>query len=118
MFVNLSNHPSSAWSDSQLAAAHKYGDIVELPFPVVDELWDSQEVDRMAKLYMDKVHSLSGPNNCVVHVMGEMTFTYKLVTMLKKDGYRCVASTTKRDVVLLPDGSKNVKFLFCRFREY
>ncbi len=35
-FINLTNHPSTKWGADQLAAAKKYGNIVDIPFPAVD----------------------------------------------------------------------------------
>ena len=32
MFINHTNHPSH-WLDEQLAAAHQYGEVVDIPFP-------------------------------------------------------------------------------------
>ena len=56
--------------------------------------------------------------NTVVHVMGEMTFTYNLVTALKEVGIVCLASTTERLVKMMPDGKKVSEFKFVQFREY
>ena len=52
-----------------------------------------------------------------VHIMGEMNFTYSLVSKLKAHNIRCVASTTKRETVEEND-VKISKFNFVRFREY
>lgn len=49
--------------------------------------------------------------------MGEMNFTYALVSKLKAHNIRCVASTTKRETVE-ENGVKISKFNFVRFREY
>lgn len=35
MFINFSNHPSVRWSAEQTAAAMKFGDFVDVPFPDV-----------------------------------------------------------------------------------
>ena len=117
-FVNLSNHPSSEWGEKQLQAAQEYGTLVDLPFPVVPEDADRDEVESLAEQYVQKVQTLSNPQDATIHVMGEMTFTFVLVTALKSLGYRCVASTTRRIVEYDAEGVKKVKFDFCRFREY
>jgi len=117
-FFNITNHPSGLWSDGQLAAARAYGEVVDQPFPVVDETCDEMDVARLAGEYVDKLYALSGGQHFVVHVMGEMTLTFALVTRLKALSVRCLASTTCRDVALLPDGTKQVSFHFCRFRVY
>lgn len=117
-FLNLSNHPSSNWSEEQLAAAQEYGEIKDLHFPNIDENLDDEGIDALADEYLEKIKTESGSEPCTVHIMGEMTFTYALVNKLKAEGYTCVASTSWRDVEIMPDGSKQVKFHFCRFRKY
>lgn len=117
-FINFTNHPSSVWSEAQLDDAHEYGDIIDLPFPDIDETIDEAGIDSLTDNYLAQIKELSGGEPCTVHIMGEMTFTYSMINKLKDAGYTCVASTSKRDVVLLPDGSKQVRFNFCRFRKY
>ena len=117
-FINLSNHPSTNWSDEQRTAALEFGEIKDLPFPNIDENLDEAGIDALTDDYLEKIKELSGSEPCTVHIMGEMTFTYSLVNKLRAEGYTCIASTTKRDVEIMPDGSKQVKFHFCRFRKY
>lgn len=116
--INLSNHPSSEWGEKQLQAAQQYGTIVDLPFPAVPEDASRDEVESLVEQFVQKVQALSMPQDTTIHVMGEMTFTFAIVTALKSLGYRCVASTTRRIVEYDADGTKKVKFDFCRFREY
>lgn len=116
MFVNLTNHPSLAWSDGQRQAALQYGEILDLPFPVIDPAASTEEVKALADKTVDAIKQLDG--SPVVHVMGEMTFTYAIVARLKALGITCVASTTERDTVVAPDGRKITTFKFVRFREY
>ena len=118
LFINLSNHPSNLWSQEQLIQAKPFGEIVDIPFPVVDEMASSDSISALADEYFQKIRQLSDNTPCTVHLMGEMTFTFALVTRLLNAGYHCIASTTRRDVVLLPDGTKQAAFHFCRFREY
>ena len=117
-FLNLSNHPSTNWSEEQLTAARIFGEIKDLPFPNIDESLDETGIEALTDDYLAQIKELSGGEPCTVHIMGEMTFTYALVNKLKAEGYTCVASTSIRDVELLPDGSKQVRFHFCRFRKY
>ena len=117
-FLNLSNHPSTEWSNVQLAAAQGYGTIVDMPFPAINENMSEQGIEALADQYLLKILGLTESKSCTVHIMGEMTFSYALVNKLKALGFTCVASTTRRDVVVLPDGSKQVRFHFCRFRKY
>ena len=116
MFINLTNHPSENWSEEQLTAARKYGEIVDISFPVIEPFFTKAEVDELADITVEEIKNLD--NNPVVHVMGEMTFTYAIVKRLKARGISCVASTTERLVRMTPDGKKVSEFKFVQFREY
>ena len=35
MFINLTNHSSTNWSKKQRKAAEVYGQIIDMPFPVI-----------------------------------------------------------------------------------
>lgn len=112
--INISNHPSSKWGMQQLEAA---GNVVDLPFPAVDPNASSEELDALAREYLHKILNMDNPDG-VVHVMGEMGFTFKLVTLLKEHGFLVVHSTTERTVVEGADGVKTSVFNFCQFRTY
>lgn len=117
MLLNLSNHPSTAWSEEQLRAGREqYSEVQDMPFPNVPPEADLEEVGRLAADYAHRICALS-PRLLAVHVMGEMTFTYQLVSLLREAGVMCVASTTVRDVVE-EDGVKISRFRFVRFRPY
>lgn len=119
MLINLSNHPSSQWNEKQLIAAKAYGDLLDIQFPVIDESGDEDYIILLVNQYMEKIMSLGTPNDLVVHLMGEMTFTFALVKKLQQNGIRCVASTSKRIVKEEVPGRKGeVIFQFERFREY
>jgi len=113
MLLNLSNHPSSNWTEPQLAAAG--GNVVDLAFPQVAPNGDEAYIEQLANDYYNKINAMS--NIEAVHIMGEMNFTYALVSKLKAHNIRCVASTTKRETVE-ENGVKISKFNFVRFREY
>ncbi|MBR6278254.1 MAG: CRISPR-associated protein [Bacteroidales bacterium] len=113
MLLNLSNHPSTSWSEPQLAAAG--GNVVDLAFPQVAPDGDEAYIEQLANDYYNKINAM--PNIEAVHIMGEMNFTYSLVSKLKAHNIRCVASTTKRETVE-ENGVKISKFNFVRFREY
>lgn len=119
IFINFSNHPVDQWDDKQRNEALLLGNTIEdLPFPVVPESATMQEIHDMADNYLAQIKARSNPSGCIIHIMGEMTFTFAMVNILKKNGYTCVASTTKRIVQMEADGTKNVKFEFYQFREY
>jgi hypothetical protein len=117
MFINLTNHPSSGWSEAQLAAAHQYGDIVDMSFPIVEPYFTKDDILRLVKECMEVIMGMRD-GDTVVHVMGEMTFTHNLVNALEEADIICLASTTERNIVMTPDGKKLSEFKFVQFREY
>ena len=116
MFINLTNHPSSGWSEEQLKAAYEYGKVIDISFPNIEPFFTSKEVEELAEIIVDGISDLD--THPVVHVMGEMTFTYAVVSRLRSMGIKCVASTTERLVKMMPDGKKVSEFKFVQFREY
>ena len=120
MLINVSNHPVATWGPEQREAAEKaFGGVVDMPFPEIPPGWDVEEVVALARRYRDRcLEALRGASIRAVHVMGEHTFTYALVTLLQREGVRCVAATTRRKVAYLEDGSKRSFFQFVRFRSY
>ena len=119
IFLNLSNHPSSLWCEKQLEAASVYGDIMDMPFPVIDEMADENYIEALADEYLQKILELAKDKNVTVHLMGELTFTFALLKRLQEHGVPCVASTSKRIVKEEGAGRKGeVIFQFERFRRY
>ena len=118
LFINLSNHPSSTWQPAQLEAARQYGEIIDIDFPTVDALCESEMVDHLANQYAQDIINRGAPTCITAHVMGEMTLTFRIVELLKAQGIRCVASTTERIVTQLGDNRKETQFSFVQFREY
>ena len=120
MLINLTNHPSSRWSEKQKSVAESvYGEIVDMPFPVIDEAGDEKYIATLADEYLNKIVNLSDTQSVVVHLMGEQTFSYALIKRLRERGITCVASTTKRIVKEEVPGKKSeVIFQFERFRAY
>lgn len=118
MLINLSNHPSADWNETQLAAAGKFGEIRDLPFPQIDPTLSPKQINELAAQYLLQVQTIASPQEAVVHIMGELTFCVVLVDMLKGAGYICLASTAERKVKDLGDGKKEVTFDFVQFREY
>lgn len=116
--INFSNHPSSLWSEAQLSAAHAYGEVVDLPFPQVNPNMSEKELQALSSQYVDKILAMAKGDSITVHVMGEMTFTFLVVTRLKEMGIKCVSSTTERNASMTDDGKKVSEFKFVRFREY
>lgn len=117
-FLNLSNHPSQYWSQEQLEAASIYGEIIDMPFPKINPELSETDIRAMSEEYVNQILELERQYHVTVHVMGEMTFTYMVVSELKSIGIECIASTTKRVAEDLLDGTKISTFQFVRFRRY
>ena len=117
-FINLTNHPSEKWEKRQSEAAREYGEVVDMPFPKVSPESSYEEVSALAEEYVNLIREKCKDADVTVHVMGEMTFVYALVSRLKDIGIRCVASTTERKAVVNDDGTKTSEFSFVQFREY
>lgn len=118
MFINLTNHPSSGWSEEQLKAAQQYGEVIDIPFPLVDEQATEAEIKRLADEYVSIIKSKGKVQDLTVHIMGEQTFCYALISKLQKEGICCVASCTEHDNFINEQGQKVSTFQFARFREY
>ena len=119
LFLNLTNHPSSLWCGKQLEAARAYGEIIDMPFPVIDEMADETYIEALADEYLQKILELAKDKNVIVHLMGELTFTFALLKRLQGYGIPCIASTSKRIVREETAGRKTeVIFQFERFRRY
>ena len=117
MFINLTNHPSERWSKEQLNAARQYGEVIDLPFPIIEPNFTREDVLHIVKVYVEMIEGIKD-DDTVVHVMGEMTFTYNLANTLKEEGITCLASTTERNTIMTSDGKKISEFKFVQFREY
>lgn len=117
MFINLTNHPSEKWSEEQRNAACKYGEVVDMSFPIIEPTFTKEDILHFVKVYLEMIEGIMD-DNTVVHVMGEMTFTYNIVYALKSLGIPCLASTTERNTTMTPDGKKISEFKFVQFREY
>ena len=118
LFLNLSNHSSDKWGEAQLDAAKAYGKVVDMPFPEIDPGATTEEIYILAEEYAEEITSRYPDRDLTVHIMGEMTFCFRLVTLLHARGVRCVASTTQRKTSELEGGKKESNFEFQEFREY
>lgn len=118
LLVNFSNHPSQYWDEKQRKASHKYGKLIDMPFPQISPNADVAELEKLAQDYVKQIVSLADSKAITVHIMGEMTFTYMVIAKLKELGIKCVASTTERKTTYNDDGTKLSEFSFVRFREY
>lgn len=121
MLINLSNHPSSNWSEKQLnAAKRKFGEVIDLSFPNISPYATTEQVKIKTKKFLKDILFIINNSNDktkAVHLMGEFTFVFHLALLLKKKRIPVVASTTQR-LVEEKQGKKIVSFNFVRFREY
>ena len=118
ILLNLSNHPYLDWEEQQKKAAHKYGNVVDMSFPKVDEYGDEDYITDLAHCYLKKIQAVGKPDNVTIHLMGELTFCFALLKLLQREGYTCIASTSERIVEELHPSQKQVVFKFERFRVY
>ncbi len=123
MLINLSNHPYSQWSEKQKqVATENFGEVVDLPFPLVDPKATAKQVKLLSVDYFSRVLDLfeksdNKPKKNAVHIQGEFTFVFHLVTMLKAKNIKCVASTSVRNTKQVGN-KKIINFNFVQFREY
>ncbi len=119
IFVNFSNHRSDNWSNCQVKAAQAWGEIVDVPFPVVPSAADEQDIQAMAEKCVEEIMA-HDPQ--AVMCQGEFTLTYAIVNRLKNLGVTAVSACSDRDTVekTMPDGTtaKQSVFRFVRFRKY
>ncbi len=122
MLINLTNHPFKKWGEKQhQTTINSYQSVVDIPFPMIDAKATKKQIGVLALAYKKEIQTyLNDENkqNFAVHLMGEQTFCYALITLLKKENIKVIASTTERNVIDLGDGKREIKFEFIQFREY
>lgn len=125
IFINISNHPSSGWSDEQKAAALDNANfdqlLVDIPFPNVSPEALSYDVYLLAKDVQSKAWHLADARgvdklNVTCMVQGEASLCWYLTLLLNDWGVEVVVATTERVVVDNQDGSKTSAFRFVQFR--
>lgn len=117
VFVNLSNHPSSDWTENQLTEAERYGKVKDVDFPTIPPEADEQAISQIAAQYVTMIRDMTKDKSVTLHIMGEMTFVFRVVSQLNSLGITCVASTTER-IAYETDTGKLSVFHFVRFRKY
>jgi hypothetical protein len=116
IFVNLSNHSITDWSETQRGAARVLApELMDLQFPYVDPEMALGDLEtRVEELIQYEL-----PEG-VTHAMvqGEFTMTVLLVKALQNKGIQCYAATTMRISHDEGAGLKRSAFRFVQFREY
>ena len=118
MFLNFSNHASKNWSEEQSAAARKYGEIVDFPFPQVDSKASTEEVRKLAHHCVEQMIQMHP--ECVL-CQGEFCLSYQVINELKQAGIKVVAacSDRKAEEIQIDNATRKVSyFVFVQFREY
>ncbi len=115
ILINLSNHPSSGWSDAQKKTAEEaFGRIQDMPFPNIEPSLCSEDLDKIVQEYLNEIIR---KKPLAVHIAGEAVFVFRMVSKLKEHNIKCISSTTRREVIEDGDTKMSV-FKFVRFREY
>ena len=114
-FVNFTNHPVETWEDSQVTAAQVYGEIIDIPFPVVRPNAGEEEIIVLAEQSIEKIMTMEP---VAVMCQGEFTLAYAVINRLKMRDVKVVAACSERMVEINEEGKKVVTFHFERFREY
>ena len=117
LLINLSNHPSTDWPQEQILAAKVFGEVIDMAFPLISPLASEEDIENLALKYATRIQEHQKDHHVTVHLMGEMTFTFALISHLKSYGITCIASCTER-VVEERDGRKVSEFHFRKFRRY
>ncbi len=120
MLYNISNHPLSTWSQEQYnAAKQRWGEVVDVPFPQIDPFATTEQIieqtQRECERYIEIIEQAQPKS--AFHIMGEHTFCYHAVRILKERGYCVVASTAHRNSTQVGQ-DKLSTFIFASFREY
>ena len=95
-----------------------YGEIEDMTFPAIPPEAGEIEITDLAEEYVARIEERAEMQDVTVHIMGEMTFCYAVITRLQPLGISCIASTTRRQITEAADGVKEVHFDFETFREY
>lgn len=120
LIINISNHPYSSWDKEQVKAC---GDavIVDLPHPTISPLASAEDMD-IATFSMGGWLCATLPGipeeNVTFVIAGAQGFVFRLVGLLKMEGYTCLEACSDRNTISNADGSKTVKFEFKGFRSF
>lgn len=116
MLINFTNHPFEKWGEEQKEAAiSQYGEVMDIAFPHINPNADELDIKAEAVKYLEEIIKLR-PD--AVHIMGEMNFTFQMISFLMQEGIACIASTTSRFVEEFADGTQKSTFKFVKFRSY
>lgn len=119
MLINLTNHPAKQWPEAQLQAASRWGEVVDMAFPVVNPDSTEEELEALSVQYVDRITAL---NPAAVLCQGEWIMTYMIVSLLLQRGIPVYAACSQRIAreEFLEDGTKQkiVLYKFECFRKF
>jgi len=99
------------------AAIKQFGGVIDMPFPVIDPHASLNTVQILAEKTFEMIKSMK-IYDLRIHIMGEFTFSYNLIKHFQENKIPCFASTTVRNAIMNPDGTKTSAFEFLNFRPY
>ena len=114
-FINFSNHPSRLWTQQQIEAALKFGDIKDIPFPEVNPYDTTEDIQILADHYVELIKK---ENPACVMCQGELCLSYNVIVKLKQNNIKTVAACNYRNIILGDNLTKTTIFEFIQFREY
>ena len=119
MILNISNHPHVNWQEKQLRAAQAYGEVIDIPFPLLRAAITEEEKEQIALRLLEQIREMK-PD--AVIVMGEFSLLFMLVDALLDDGITVLTAASDRNTVERTEENgtivKVAHFDFVRFREY
>lgn len=97
-----------------------WGGVEDIPFPQVDPDATTEQVNQLAEQLCEQYVQIveRAQAGSAFHIMGELNFTFSIVTLLKQRGCRVYASTSHRQSVVVGEGKMLKSFCFHQFREY
>ena len=118
MLINLTNHSSIGWGETQLQSAqNQFKEVHDWPFPSISPHASTNEVKLLAQNIAEEIVSKYGVD-IKIHIMGEFTFVYSALCYFETLHIECFASTTDRIEKILENGNKVSTFKFIQFRSY
>jgi hypothetical protein len=123
MLLNFSNHPSSQWPEKQMnEAVRLFKNVIDLEFPQISPYASEQDIINLSNQYLSQIIEIKNLHtHLAVHIMGEFTFTYRMIYLLHQHNIPCYASTTERTTTEHIENNivkKSTIFNFVKFRRY
>lgn len=119
IFINHTNHPSVRWSEQQKDASLAYGEITDIPFPLISPRASSNEIREMALKMADKIIAMKP---AAVLCQGEFNYVFCLVDALLAHGIRVMSACSERVVREWKDENgeehRDAVFRFQQYRDY